>query len=281
MSSISSCDSFEIEFEDRDDTYLARLDELEMSHDSDSDDHQENMMLSFKTKPDDNELELLCIYLKCKKNVFNFASRYNKQFADLLCFTSLLLTSSLVFIPFLTCHTYVLCPISVGLLCSISLSRYYKFDIYKHQYKFVANKYATLHQNVATFLANFVYMTDKQNVFYQKVKEIEEKLNGIKEHNNECLRLPYSIQQQAPTISNVDIFHCIHTVEIDKRNLGSRYRSIKNDIADLIATDDTMMRKKHLKDTKRKIKDALKKTNYAYMKHRLENEYKDVLIMYD
>jgi hypothetical protein len=124
-------------------------------------------------------------------------------------------------------------------------------------------------------------MTDKQNVFYQKVKEIEEKLNGIKEHNNECLRLPYSIQQQAPTISNVDIFHCIHTVEIDKRNLGSRYRSIKNDIADLIATDDTMMRKKHLKDTKRKIKDALKKTNYAYMKHRLENEYKDVLIMYD
>lgn len=280
MSSISSCDSYEIEFEDRDDTYMARLDELEMSHDSESDD-QENMMLSFKTKPDENELELLCIYLKCKKSVFNFASRYNKQFADLLCFTSLLLSSSLIFIPFLTSRAYVLCPISIVLLGSLSLSRYYKFDLYKHQYKFVANKYAALHQNVATFLANFVYMTDKQNVFYQKVKEIEEKLNGMKEHNNEFLRLPYSIQLRAPTISKVDIFHCIHTVEIDKRNLGSRYRNVKNDIIDLIATDDVMMRRKHLKDTKRKIKDALKNTNYAYMKQRLENEYKEVLIMYD
>lgn len=280
MSSISSCDSFEIELEDRDDTYMARLDELEMSHDSDSDE-QENMMISFKTTPDDNELELLCMYLKCKKNVFNFASRYNKQFADLLCFTSLLLSSSLLFIPFLTTQTYVLCPVGVALLVTLSLSRYCKFDIYKHQYKFVANKYATLHQNVATFLANFVYMADKQNVFYQKVKEIEQKLNGIQEHNNEFLRLPYSIQQQAPLISSVDIFHCIHTVEIDKRKLGSQYRVVKNNIADLIVTEDTIMRKKHLKSTKRKIKDALKLTNYSFMKQRLEKEYKEVLIKYE
>ena len=64
MSSISSCDSYQISVENEDEPYIKRLNELEEEH-SGSDSSTDNYVE--KTKNMKTELELVSLYLKCKK----------------------------------------------------------------------------------------------------------------------------------------------------------------------------------------------------------------------
>ena len=142
-----------------------------------------------------------------------------------------------------------------------------------------------MHVNVESFLAKFVYMTNKHTAFYEKIKEIENKLQWVKEDNRELINLPYFIRVQVPFVSDIDIFQSIHGIEIEQNTLISRYKNVKSEI-DIIknssissSKDDSRI--KYLKDNKKKIKDDLKNTNYSYIKEHLDKEYNRLLIHYD
>ena len=140
-----------------------------------------------------------------------------------------------------------------------------------------------MHANVESFLAKFVYMTDKHTAFYEKIKEIEIKLHWVKEDSRELINLPYFIRVQVPFVSDIDIFQSIHGIEIEQNTLISRYKNVKNEIEVLkcngINRDESRL--KYLKENKKKIKDTLKNTNYSDIKDHLDNEYNRVLIQYD
>jgi hypothetical protein len=285
MSSISSYDVFVDDHED--DDYIKKLDDLE-SGDSGSEDIRpisfKNTPVLFKSKIEENELDIIRIYLKCKKNVFNLASHHNKKYAVIMCGVSMLLSGSLVFIPFISSphvDKFVFGAISLFLFCSLCFSKYSNFDIHQQQYKIISNKYAGLHSNVESFLAKFVYMTDKHTAFYEKIKEIETKLHWIKEDNRELLNLPYFIRLQVPFVSDVDIFQSIHGIEIEQNTLFSRYHNLKNEIDILKSSNRDESRLKYLTENKKKIKKTLKNTNYSDIKEKLEKEYIHSLIKYD
>ena len=150
------------------------------------------------------------------------------------------------------------------------------FDINHHQYKMISNKYAKLHVNVETFLAKFVYMSDKQVVFYNKTREIENRLYNFKE-DDDSIKIPYSIRKIVPVISTIDIFQSIHNVEIEQNTLILRYKTVQSEIERI----EDNNRIKQLTEKKKKIKDQIKSTNYSSIKQQLENEYKEYLIEYD
>lgn len=290
---MSSISSYDLHFDDHDDNdYIQKLDELESGSagsGSGSDDIYPILFKSapvrFKSKIEENELDIIRIYLKCKKNVFNFASHHNKKYAVIMCGLSMLLSGSLIFIPFLSPHVddFVSSAISLALFFSLCFSKYCNFEIHQQQYKIISNKYAGMHANVESFLAKFVYMTDKHTAFYEKIKEIETKLHWVKEDSRELINLPYFIRVQVPFVSDIDIFQSIHRIEIDQNVLVSRYDNVKNEIEVLkgngINRDESRL--KYLKENKKKIKDTLKNTNYSDIKDHLDNEYNRVLIQYD
>ena len=290
---MSSISSYDLHFDDHDDNdYIQKLDELESGSagsGSGSDDIYPILFKSapvrFKSKIEENELDIIRIYLKCKKNVFNFASHHNKKYAVIMCGLSMLLSGSLIFIPFLSPHVddFVSSAISLALFFTLCFSKYCNFEIHQQQYKIISNKYAGMHANVESFLAKFVYMTDKHTAFYEKIKEIETKLHWVKEDSRELINLPYFIRVQVPFVSDIDIFQSIHRIEIDQNVLVSRYDNVKNEIEVLkgngINRDESRL--KYLKENKKKIKDTLKNTNYSDIKDHLDNEYNRVLIQYD
>jgi len=280
---MSSISSYDISIEDHDDQYIKKLNELETGSGSGSDSGSGNddeircKKMLFKTKTEENELHLLCLYLKCKRNVFNLASRDNRIYATLLTLSSFTLTSTLIVLPFLTdSNPYASSSLSIILMTIICLSKMCNFEINHHQYKMISIKYAKLHVDVETFLAKFVYMSDKQVVFYNKTREIENRLYNFKE-DDDSIKIPYSIRKMVPVISTINIFQSIHNVEIEQNTLILRYKTVQSEIE---RNDDTN-RMKQLTDKKKKIRDQLKTTNYSSIKQQLENEYKEYLIKYD
>ena len=268
---MSSISSYDLHFDDHDDNdYIQKLDELESGSagsGSGSDDIYPILFKSapvrFKSKIEENELDIIRIYLKCKKNVFNFASHHNKKYAVIMCGLSMLLSGSLIFIPFLSPHVddFVSSAISLALFFSLCFSKYCNFEIHQQQYKIISNKYAGMHANVESFLAKFVYMTDKHTAFYEKIKEIETKLHWVKEDSRELINLPYFIRVQVPFVSDIDIFQSIHRIEIDQNVLVSRYDNVKNEIEVLkgngINRDESRL--KYLKENKKKNQRHLEK----------------------
>ena len=291
MSSVSSFDVF-IDDDNHYDVadYIKKLDDLE-SGDSGSDDIRpvslKNSPIIFKSTTDENELDIIRMYLKCKKNVFHFASQHNQKYAVVMCGISLFLSGSLVFIPFLSMHVdkFVSGAISLTLFASLCFSKYSGFDNHQQQYKNISKKYGALQSNVESFLAKFVYMTDKHSAFYEKIKEIETKLHWMKEDNRDLLHLPYFIRIQVPFVADVDIFQSIHGIELEQNSLVSRYHNVNNELDDLRGSSSNMNRDegriKVLKENKKKIKKALKATNYSDIKLKLEKEYHETLIHYD
>jgi len=275
---MSSISSYEVSVDD-DFDYMKRLDELE-SAGSGSSGSEDIVPVSFKNpfknKTDTDELDTIRIYLKCKRNAFHYASVHNGTNANLLTGLSMLLSGCLVFMPFFTIP-HVITTSSAALFLSICFSKYYRFDIYHKQYETVSRKYAALHSNVESFLAKFVYMTDKHTAFYDKVNEIEQKLHWIKEDNRDIMILPHFIRARIPFVSSVDIIQSIHGIEIEQNSLRSRYRNLKYEID--FAHEE--QRSKQLKAMKKKIKETLKRNNYTDIKEKLDKEYRDSLIQFD
>jgi hypothetical protein len=187
------------------------------------------------------------------------------------------LTSTLIVLPFLTSNNpYASSSLSIILMTLICLSKMCNFEINHHQYKMISTKYAKLHVDVETFLAKFVYMSDKQVVFYNKTREIENRLYNFKE-DDDSIKIPYSIRKMVPVISTIDIFQSIHGVEIEQNTLILRYKTVQSEIERIEDTN----RIKQLTEKKKKIRDQIKSTNYSSIKQQLETEYKEYLIQYD
>lgn len=298
MSSISSHDSYHISVED-DEPYIRKLDEFESASGSDSDngsieinkitfkDAERMLKKCFETENNTNELDVISLYLKCKQNLFKIATQQYKTYSNILFISSLLFSGSLVFLPFFSTEKTAISTLGLLSISCISLSRYCNFDVNSDYYNNISHRYGKLHLNIETFLAKLVYFsskTEKQTIFYEKTREIENKLYDFKEEN---VCIPESIRVLVPILSSINIFSSIHNVEIHQKRLINRYKNVKNEIEYLLCkkngntlVDKEKIRMEFLVDNKKKIKDELKKMNYLNIKEFLEYEYKTHLIKY-
>jgi hypothetical protein len=70
--------------------------------------------------------------------------------------------------------------------------------------------------------------TEKNDLVLNKLKEIEFKLNELKESYN--VLIPALIKNMFPIICNINIFSLIKKMELHKRDLIHKFKDIKNEI---------------------------------------------------
>ena len=254
MSSISSCDSYQISIDNDDDPYIQRLDELEEQHSGSTENYAE------KTQNMKNELELVSLYLKCKKGVYNKVYCQHKTYSDGLLFISLMFSGTLVVFPFFSAEKLAISSLGVLIMFSIYLKHYYNFDISSHRFHTISLQYGKILANVESFLPKLVYFsnkTEKQLAFYEKMREIESKLCDFNEE----------------TVSNpMNIFSSIHSVELKQTELQNRYKMVKREIDQNNAKNPARIQ--FLKENRKKIKDEIKNPDYSFIRIPLEKELK-------
>jgi len=242
--------------ENDDELYIKRLDELEEEHsgsDSSTDNYAE------KTKNMKTELELVSLYLKCKKGVYNVAYNQHKQYSDALLFVSLMFSGTLVIFPFFSAEKVAISSLGVLTMLCIFFKHHYNFDISSNRFQTVSLQYGKILVNVETFLSKLVYFSnriERQTVFYEKMREIESKLCDF---NEETMPNP------------INIFSSIHSVELKQTELQSRYKKVKREIDQNKASPGRLQ---FLKENRKKIKDQIKNPDYSFIRNPLEQEWK-------
>jgi hypothetical protein len=268
MSSISSCDSYHISIDDEDDPYTKRMDELEEQYsgsDSGSNDAVSNVENNMK-----KELEIISLYLKCKKGIYNLASNQYKTYSDALLLLSLLFSGSLVIFPLFSAEKTAMSSLGLLTMICIFFKNYYKHDITSYNYNMVSLGFHKLQVNAETFLSRLVYFSnkiEKQSAFYEKMREIETKLQDFKE---DSIQIPSSIISLMPITNNINIFSSIHDVELNQKELATRYKIIHAELKNKNGEKD---RVRFLKENKKKIKSKLNNPDYSGIREPLEKEY--------
>jgi len=261
MSSISSCDSYQISVENDDEPYIKQLDDLEEEHSGSTENYAE------KTQNMKNELELVSLYLKCKKGVYNMAYCQHKTYSDALLFISLMFSGTLVVFPFFSAEKLAISSLGVLTMVCIFSKHYYNFDISSNRFNTVSLQYGKILANVESFLPKLVYFsnkTEKQIAFYEKMREIESKLCDFNEET-----VPIS------TVTNeINVFSSIHSVEIKQIELQNRYKKVKREIDKIKAKNGNETRLQFLKENQKIIKDEIKNPDYSFIRIPLEQESK-------
>jgi hypothetical protein len=296
MSSISSYDSYDIQIED-DEFFVKKLDELDGSDSGSGSDSGYNStgiqykkislreaenLLKKTTEPCNmNELNIVSLYLKCKKNVYIKASHHNKYYSNVLFMVSSVISGSLIVLPFFTSEKIAFSVVSFFSTYFVCLVKYLNYDASSMYFGKISERYSKIHLNIENFLSKIVYVSDKNAVYFEKMKEIEEKIHDLNEEN---VVIPSKIQTLSPFVNSINIFMAIHEREITKKRLISRYRNIINEIEYIQSkwkisnptektreTDKTRMA--FLTENKKKTKDEFKSLNFSTMKEILETEY--------
>ncbi len=270
MSSISSCDSYHISIDDEDDPYTKRMDELEEQYSgSDSGSNDGSDVVKNMKK----ELEIVSLYLKCKTGIYNVASNQYKTYSDALLIFSLLVSGSLVVFPLFSAEKMAISSLGLITMFCIFLKNYYKYDISSHDYNMVSLRFNKLQASTENFLSKLVYFSnkiEKQSAFYEKMREIEAKLQDFKE---ESIQIPGTIISLMPVTNNMNIFSSIHDIELNQKALLSRYKNINSELKNKNKTGEKD-RIRFLKENRKKIKDELNNPDYSGITDPLEKEYK-------
>ncbi len=270
MSSISSCDSYHISIDDEDDPYTKRMDELEEQYSgSDSGSNDGSDVVKNMKK----ELEIVSLYLKCKTGIYNLASNQYKTYSDALLIFSLLVSGSLVVFPLFSAEKMAISSLGLITMFCIFLKNYYKYDISSHDYNMVSLRFNKLQASTENFLSKLVYFSnkiEKQSAFYEKMREIEAKLQDFKE---ESIQIPGTIISLMPVTNNMNIFSSIHDIELNQKTLLSRYKNINSELKNKNKTGEKD-RIRFLKENRKKIKDELNNPDYSGITDPLEKEYK-------
>jgi hypothetical protein len=270
MSSISSCDSYHISIDDDDDPYTKRMDELEEQYSgSDSGSNDGSDVVKNMKK----ELEIVSLYLKCKTGIYNLASNQYKTYSDALLIFSLLVSGSLVVFPLFSAEKISISSLGLITMFCIFLKNYYKYDISRHDYNMVSLRFNKLQASTENFLSKLVYFSnkiEKQSAFYEKMREIEAKLQDFKE---ESIQIPGTIISLMPVTNNMNIFSSIHDIELNQKALLSRYKNINSELKNKNKTGEKD-RIRFLKENRKKIKGELNNPDYSGITDPLEKEYK-------
>lgn len=182
-----------------------------------------------------NELDILTTFLKGQKNLYLKSRTISELKLNLLMIPSFIGTSIItIFAPIIQGNQWSGAFISalnalVALL--ISIVHYFKLESSSEMYLNLTNQYDRLESSIE-FASNkitfFENHKDKKELVLSKMKEVEKKINEIKDSTS--ILIPAEVKQMFPIICNVNIFSFIKRIEIYKKNLLVKFKDVKNEI---------------------------------------------------
>ena len=222
-----------------------------------------------------NELDILTTYLKGQKNLYIKSRTITQTKINILMIPSLIGTAIIsICAPMIQSYRWsgiFISALNAIVALFISFIHYLKLESSSELYLYLMNQYDRLESSIE-FTNNkvsfFENPKEKNDLVLTKMKEVEKKINEIKETTT--IFIPNEVKQIFPIICNVNIFSFIKRIEIYKKNLLIKFKDIKNEIlyiewkwGDKIESKE-QKRLEFLLTIKNKIKDELLHYKNAY-----------------
>jgi hypothetical protein len=182
-----------------------------------------------------NELDILTTYLKGQKNLYIKSRTITQTKLNMLMIPSLIGTAIIsicapIIQPYSWSGAFISGLNAVVALC-ISFVHYLKLESSSELFLFLMNQYDRLESSIEftnNKIAFFENEKEKTDLVLSKMKEVEKKINEIKETTT--IFIPNEVKQIFPIICNVNIFSFIKRIEVYKQNLLVKFKDIKNEI---------------------------------------------------
>lgn len=223
-----------------------------------------------------NELDILITYMKGQKNLYIQSYLLSQRKLNMLMIPAIIISAAVsVFAPILEEESWTIlfiCCLNAFNAMLISMVNYLKLETSTQTFFTTATQFDKL-ETLLEFVASKIIFVDKESeksdIIYDKIQEVERKIHEIKEWNT--LFVPDEIRGIFPIICHINIFSFIKRMEASKKSLIHRFKDVKNEIKYIL----TRAQKKHdqariekrlqvLNETKEKIKEELAHYRNAY-----------------
>lgn len=182
-----------------------------------------------------SEIDILTTYVKGQKNLYIQSKYLTQRKLNCLMFPSLFLTAAITVIaPFIECQHWspgLISGLNACIALFISMINYLKLESSVENYLQIANTYDKLEtalEMTSNRLGFLESNDDKKRVVLAKIRDVEKKMNEIKESNT--ILIPEEIKHMFPVICNINIFSFIHRIEFQKQTLMMKFKDVKNEI---------------------------------------------------
>jgi hypothetical protein len=182
-----------------------------------------------------NEFDILTTYLKGHKNVYMQSKNITQRKLNVLMIPSLLLTALItIFAPFIQKYSWSGITISAAnavITLFIALNHFFKLESAVEMYMNLSNQFDKLESSIEITNGKLIFIenkNEKNKIILEKITEVEQKINEIKETNS--IIIPDEIKYIFPIISHINIFSFIKRIESQRRQLIAKFVDIKNEI---------------------------------------------------
>lgn len=245
------------------------LDEIEQSLDKYYDDNENRFS---------SELDILITFMKGQKNLYIQCYLLSQKKLHCLMIPAILISTCLTFLSsmFPSCES----PWNIGFTSIlngittllIALINYLKLETSTQTFYNTARQFDKLETSLEFVASKIMFVeeeTNKSNMVYEQIQDVETKIHELKEWNS--LFIPDEIRGIFPIICHINIFSFIKRMETNKKGLLLRFKDIKNEIRYIYYRKNVHInekrinkRLKYLLECKEKIKEELNHYRSAY-----------------
>lgn len=228
-----------------------------------------------------SKLDILITYTKGQKNIFIESSYLtHKKFIYLMIPAMLFSTTIAIIAPSIQKFYWsggLICAFNILITSILSILNYTKYELYADKYLQLATQYDRIEFALEMTNSKLIFIKteeEKNKVVFDKLKEVEARLNELKELYN--IMIPEVIINLFPIICNINIFSLIKKMELHKQSLIHKFKDIKNEIQYILYkwsnhTESISIEKQKdknrllfLYEVKEKLKDELSQCKHIY-----------------
>lgn len=181
------------------------------------------------------EIDILTTYIKGQKNLYIQAKNSTQQKLNCLMFPSLIISAFITIIaPFIECTHWsggLISGLNAIIMLCMSFINYLKLESSIENYLHNVKQYDKIETSLEMTNNKLLFLDsnkEKSLLVLNKIKELERKMNEIKESTNALI--PEDVKSLFPLICHINIFSFIKKVEIFKKNLIVKFKDVKNEI---------------------------------------------------
>lgn len=193
-------------------------------------------------------MDTLVAHIKCQTILYIEAKNLTQKRLNILMIPSLIIATLItVMTPYITTYTngsYIITAMNAITTMLLTLINHLKLETYTKNYEQIAMRYEKILSSLELFSTKMIYGSETVNfktIVEAKFKEIEDKILEIKEQND--MLLPEDVKNKFPVISNINIFSTINAIEMHRKTLITRLRSVKNEIRYIYAKWESQLYK--------------------------------------
>lgn len=182
-----------------------------------------------------NKLDILITYMKGQKNIYIQANSVSIKKHYALMIPIMILSAFLsIFVPILQSYYWsggFFSGMNIIITSLLTISNFMNYDLKAEKFHQLASQYDKLELSLEMTSGKLIFIEDetaKNDLVLNKLKEIEFKLNELKEAYN--VFIPFIIKNMFPIICNINIFSLIKKMELHKRDLIHKFKDVKNEI---------------------------------------------------